>query len=144
MEKQHNRGQDGAGFASIKLDVEQGERELESAKEYKASVTLAKIKNLHRYGYTMAEKMFPNNWENRNTLNEFVEYWDEFTKHNSAEELHNAFSGLTFTVYKRKGIISWKAVLHSNYQSEIKDVTLRPNYCPHSVLEDAYIMELED
>ncbi|SFW54797.1 amidophosphoribosyltransferase [Cellulophaga fucicola] len=26
MEKQHNRGQDGAGFASIKLDMEQGER----------------------------------------------------------------------------------------------------------------------
>ena len=26
MEKQHNRGQDGAGFASIKLDVEPGER----------------------------------------------------------------------------------------------------------------------
>jgi amidophosphoribosyltransferase len=24
MEKQHNRGQDGAGFASIKLDVEPG------------------------------------------------------------------------------------------------------------------------
>ena len=26
MEKQHNRGQDGAGFASIKLDVEPGNR----------------------------------------------------------------------------------------------------------------------
>ena len=26
MEKQHNRGQDGAGFASIKLDVEAGQR----------------------------------------------------------------------------------------------------------------------
>ena len=26
MEKQHNRGQDGAGFASIKFDVEPGER----------------------------------------------------------------------------------------------------------------------
>ena len=26
MEKQHNRGQDGAGFASIKLDVEPGKR----------------------------------------------------------------------------------------------------------------------
>ena len=26
MEKQHNRGQDGAGFASIKLDMEPGER----------------------------------------------------------------------------------------------------------------------
>ena len=26
MEKQHNRGQDGAGFASIKLDTKPGER----------------------------------------------------------------------------------------------------------------------
>ena len=26
MEKQHNRGQDGAGFASIKLDVKPGQR----------------------------------------------------------------------------------------------------------------------
>ena len=26
MEKQHNRGQDGAGFASIKLDMAPGER----------------------------------------------------------------------------------------------------------------------
>src|SRR6056300_858705 len=26
MEKQHNRGQDGAGFASIKLDIQPGER----------------------------------------------------------------------------------------------------------------------
>ena len=26
MEKQHNRGQDGAGFASIKLDTAPGER----------------------------------------------------------------------------------------------------------------------
>ena len=26
MEKQHNRGQDGAGFASIKMDVSPGER----------------------------------------------------------------------------------------------------------------------
>ena len=26
MEKQHNRGQDGAGFASIKLDMQPGER----------------------------------------------------------------------------------------------------------------------
>ena len=26
MEKQHNRGQDGAGFASIKLNVDPGER----------------------------------------------------------------------------------------------------------------------
>jgi hypothetical protein len=121
-----------------------GEQKHEAAKEYKQSVTLAKIRNLHRYGYKMAEKKFPNNWENRNTLNDFITYWDEFTKNNSAEELANVFSGLTFTVYKRKGILSWEAVLHSNLQSEVKDVTLRPNHCPHYVIEDNYVMENED
>ena len=29
LEKQHNRGQDGAGFASVKLDTEPGQRFLE-------------------------------------------------------------------------------------------------------------------
>lgn len=116
-----------------------GEQEYEQAREYKKSVTLSKIKRLHRFGYRTAERMFPNNWENRRTLNEFIEYWNEFVKYNSAEELANAFRGLTITVYKRKGIISWKAELISNAYGEIKDVTLRPNYCPHSVLEDSYI-----
>ncbi len=36
MEKQHNRGQDGAGFASIKLDVEPGERYISRVRSNKA------------------------------------------------------------------------------------------------------------
>ena len=36
MEKQHNRGQDGAGFASIKFDVEAGERYISRVRSNKA------------------------------------------------------------------------------------------------------------
>lgn len=36
MEKQHNRGQDGAGFASIKFDVEPGERYISRVRSNKA------------------------------------------------------------------------------------------------------------
>jgi len=36
MEKQHNRGQDGAGFASIKLDIEPGERYISRVRSNKA------------------------------------------------------------------------------------------------------------
>ncbi|MCF6128599.1 amidophosphoribosyltransferase [Flavobacterium sp. AS60] len=36
MEKQHNRGQDGAGFASIKLDVEPGERYISRVRSNKS------------------------------------------------------------------------------------------------------------
>ena len=35
MEKQHNRGQDGAGFASIKLDMQPGERYISRARSIK-------------------------------------------------------------------------------------------------------------
>ncbi len=37
MEKQHNRGQDGAGFASIKLDVEPGQRYISRVRSNKQS-----------------------------------------------------------------------------------------------------------
>ena len=36
MEKQHNRGQDGAGFASIKFDVEPGQRYISRVRSNKA------------------------------------------------------------------------------------------------------------
>lgn len=36
MEKQHNRGQDGAGFASIKLDVEPGQRYISRVRSHEA------------------------------------------------------------------------------------------------------------
>ena len=37
MEKQHNRGQDGAGFASIKLDVQPGTRYISRVRSIKQS-----------------------------------------------------------------------------------------------------------
>ena len=36
MEKQHNRGQDGAGFASVKFDMEPGKRYISRVRSNKA------------------------------------------------------------------------------------------------------------
>ena len=48
MEKQHNRGQDGAGFASIKFDVDPGERyisRVRSIKQQPIQDVFSKINN---------------------------------------------------------------------------------------------------
>lgn len=110
--------------------------EYEAAKTYKESVTLSKIRNLHRYGYKMAEKMFPDNWQNRNTLNEFIEYWDNFTANNEAEELANIFKGITITVRKKAGKLSWNAVLEAQPGTGVESLKLKPDYCPLHVMEE--------
>ncbi len=94
---------------NVKTEYEQ---ERESGIEYKKSVTFRKIADLHRYGYRMAEKLVPDNRENLNTLVEFFEFWNEFCKNNSAEDLTNVFSGMEVKLYRdSKGVISWKATL---------------------------------
>jgi len=48
MEKQHNRGQDGAGFASIKMDMQPGERymsRVRSAEQQPIQDIFAQINN---------------------------------------------------------------------------------------------------
>lgn len=114
--------------------------EYEAAKEYKKSVTLSKIITLHRYGYKLAEKMFPNNWENRNTLNDFIEYFNNFTKNNSAEEIATTFKGMTITVTKKNGILNWSAKLIPMYGNDTKAVKLNKDYCPTSLMEEIYLV----
>ena len=43
MEKQHNRGQDGAGVATIKLDVEPGKFEIKEPHEYQLDKSILNI-----------------------------------------------------------------------------------------------------
>lgn len=124
------------------LPSETESQEFELAKAYKTSVTLAKIKTLHRYGYNLAKRMFPNTWENRNTLNEFIEYWSEFTNNNEAEKLSDTFKGIDIIVTKRNGLLSWKAVLVPMYGIDTNPVTLKPNFCPKNIMEDIDIENL--
>jgi hypothetical protein len=118
--------------------------EREYAQNYKDSVTFRKIADLHRYGYRMAERFVPDNWDNQTTLNDFVTFWDDFCKNNNAEELANNFEGLTFYIYKENNRITWKAILESNTPTEIENVTITEKSPTYSLeLADYMIFEEE-
>lgn len=108
-------------------DSKENEQEMESANEYKQSVSFRKIADLHRYGFRMAARLIPDTDHNRNILTEFMEYWDNLCKDNKAEEMAQMFRGLTIKLYKDGDEISWKGIFHSADTYEIKDVTVRPN-----------------
>jgi hypothetical protein len=97
----------------------------ERGREYKKSVTLGKIQNLHRYGFRLAEKLVPNNWENRDTCENFIKFWNDVTKNNNAESLSNYFKGITVTVTKRQGKIKWSATFIG--KDGIKDIVVKEN-----------------
>ncbi len=103
------------------------EDEAETAKNYKESVTFAKIANLHRFGYRLAEKLVPQDCENTQTLRDFIRFWDEFCINNNAEDLHRNFSGLTIKLYKEKGVISWTATLEGRHL-ETKSLKVKTPY----------------
>lgn len=90
------------------------------SKEVKDSVTLAKLRNLYRWGYRMAERLVPDKQDNQNTCYEFIEFFNKFCRNNTAE----SFAGgqMEVIVRKDKGIISWKAfILIDGERIRIKD-----------------------
>lgn len=92
----------------------------EDCKALKQSITLGKLQSLYRWGYRMAQKLVPNNWENRNVCEDFIDFWDSFCKNNEAESLFGM--QLEISVYKVKGIIKWSAYLrHDNGKTRIKN-----------------------
>src|SRR5690606_35773085 len=64
MEKQHNRGQDGAGFASIKLDMEPGSRYISR----KRSNDPQPIQDIFTYINTQINQYFEENPEYKNDV----------------------------------------------------------------------------
>lgn len=126
--------------AAIKCTDEQ---ERDFAIGYKRSVTFRKIADLHRYGFRMAERLVPDNYDNRTTLVDFMNVWDAFCKSNSAEDMQNNFSGVTVKLYKENDRISWKATFHSKDRYSIKDVTVTANNIQYFCIEDAWILEDE-
>lgn len=97
------------------------------AKQYKDSVTLAKMRNLHRWGFKQAERLIPNTWKNRITLDNFVAFWRNFCFSYNAESLYNyGYKGIDFYIYKvnKEGDISWKAILLGDKYGELPDVII--------------------
>lgn len=121
------------------------EQERADAIQYKKSVTAAKIKNLHRYGYRMAENLVPDNNENLDTLNEFCTVWDKFVGENNAQEMSNTFEGITFNLYKDENdVITWEAELISKFPSEISNHILTPANIGYFSIEETYIMQEDE
>lgn len=120
-----------------------GDQEKEFGEQYKKSVTFRKIADLHRYGYRQAAKLVPNNWDNRETLVNFIKVWDSVCNSISAEEMQSNFKGLTVKIYRdENGRISWKGIFESNFPSEIMDATIDENTRGFA-MEDYYIIEEE-
>jgi hypothetical protein len=82
--------------------------EREDSETYRRSVCFSKIANLHRWGYRQAEKLVPDTYSNLSQLHKFITFWEEFTQNHKAEELSQAYTGLSIKIYKEKDEVSWR------------------------------------
>lgn len=121
---------------------ENAEQERKDGETYRKSVTYRKIADLHRYGYRMAERLVPENYDNQTTLIDFLEVWNNFCENNKAEQMKDLFNGLTFKIYKENDRISWKATFHSADRFQTKDVTLTAENINHFDYEDALVYDM--
>lgn len=90
------------------------ENEIEEIRDLRKSVTKRKFYDLYRYGFRYAERMVPDNASNRDTLIEFIDYWNAVTKNDTAEDVQRDVYSITFSLSKNKGIISWQAYVRLN------------------------------
>lgn len=134
-----------------RLDSKQVEteekQERECAIEFKNSITYSKIANLYRWGYRMAGKLVPDNEENKEVINHFIEFWDKFTEMNPAEEMQRHFSGVEFVVKKdRHNVLSWTATFEG--KDGAKDIVIKntQKYVPSldDMLPEIYLEEVEN
>ncbi len=76
MEKQHNRGQDGAGIANIKLDIESGHRYISRYRSIKSQPVAALFKKIGKK-YKKAQKEGKQKYKNERWLKENVAFTGE-------------------------------------------------------------------
>lgn len=102
-----------AKYFQHNLDViaEEMEKQAPSMKGARKSIF---SRGLH-FGTRLAEKLVPHNSRNVGTIYDFLQYWTDFCKNNSADDLAQYFKGVTFRIRKVKGEISWTATLDSLY-----------------------------
>lgn len=107
---------------------------------YKQSVTLEKLQSLYRYGYAMAQKLYPEGlYRNGAIMEDFLQFWNAFCKKNPAEGLARAYRSLTFKLYRdAEGLCSWTAEFLPMYgvpSDEVQKLILKggPNGVPEYV-----------
>jgi len=97
--------------------VKEIELKTEAVIRYKKSFTYGKIRDLYAWGFNRASKIIPRSDENRPFINEFCEYWDNFCKKYTPEELEYGVNAFVFRVYPgEKARWTVKVQLKENYE----------------------------
>jgi hypothetical protein len=96
----------------VEKDLEEADNEY--AKEYFKSVTLGKVQTLFRYGYRMAARWIPTNYDNRVILTSFIDFWKIFFEKVNLEYLSDDYQKVTFKIYVKDKTVSWTATFISN------------------------------
>ena len=82
---------------------------VEQASKYTKSFTMKKVRDLHRWGWLEAEKLVPDEHENKDMLKEFIEKLEHYTKMHSAEDEAMIHPTATARIFQtEEGIISWE------------------------------------
>ncbi len=119
------------------------EQERECAIEFKKSITYSKIANLYRWGYKMASKLVPDNEENTEMVDNFIEFWDKFCKNCPAEQLQAMFSGVEFVIKKdSSNVLSWTATFEGKDGSNDFIIKSSDKYTPS--MDDFYTLNIEE
>lgn len=99
------------------------EQAKEVGRNYKKSITRAKLQRLYRWGYERAKGMFPRTNHNIDKLYDFLEVWKDITEKNKPKELHDyGIIEFEFTI-KTGEEMNWKceAITSERQRLEIKN-----------------------
>ncbi|NJL78548.1 MAG: hypothetical protein HC917_06315 [Richelia sp. SM2_1_7] len=77
-------------------------------KLYAAGYNKAILRRLYHYGYNLAKRLVPYDYNNQEVLYNFICDWNRFTERVRAEDLYSLnYCDAVFNITKRKGIVSW-------------------------------------
>lgn len=102
---------------------------------YASGYNKSKLRKLYHYGYNLARRLVPYNYDNQQVLYNFIDSWNKFTKRIDAEDLYNLnYHEAVFNITRRKGIINWTC----RFNSYDKSVLITPRNIKHLFIDDFY------
>lgn len=145
MEKQHNRGQDGAGIANIKIDVEPGHRYISRYRSVKAQPVADLFKKIGKK-YKKAQKEGKENFRDERWLKENVAFTGELWLGHLRYGTHGVNSIENVHPFLRQN--NWRSrnlVMAGNFNmtnvDELFDILVNLGQHPKEVVDTVTVME---
>lgn len=145
MEKQHNRGQDGAGVANIKLDVEPGRRYISRYRSIKAQPVAHLFKKISKK-YKKAQKTGKNKFRDEHWLKENIAFTGELWLGHLRYGTHGLYSIENVHPFLRQN--NWRSrnlVMAGNFNmtnvEELFDILVNLGQHPKEKVDTVTVME---